>query len=165
MRVKLLVLVVLAAVLVLAASAVSAAVTFDAETGTGFVGKGDVQSLFGWNNKAFQESALGVEFRVSSITETTWDCWNSNNDKIQERSRAETIQGVIMTEARTNNQITGFILNGYASGSVASAEGPELNSCPSGPWSYVEGSTSTESLGSGGLEVRQLGGEWLSFGE
>lgn len=46
-----------------------AAVTFDASTGTGFVGKGDVQLAFGWNNKQLQANAAGVTFpgdRVSS---------------------------------------------------------------------------------------------------
>jgi hypothetical protein len=34
--------------------------------GYGFCGKGDVQLVFGWNNKALQENASQVNFRVSS---------------------------------------------------------------------------------------------------
>lgn len=37
-----------------------AAVTFDPVTGTGFVGKGDVQTAFGWNNQQLQQNADGV---------------------------------------------------------------------------------------------------------
>jgi hypothetical protein len=39
------------------ATAALAAVTFDVNTGFGFVGKGDVQLAFGWNNKALQTNA------------------------------------------------------------------------------------------------------------
>jgi hypothetical protein len=40
----------------------AASVTFDPLTGTGFVGKGDVQSAFGWNNQQLQANAAGVSF-------------------------------------------------------------------------------------------------------
>jgi hypothetical protein len=43
------------------APAASAAVTLNAN-GTGFVGKGDVQTAFGWNNKQLQTNATGVSF-------------------------------------------------------------------------------------------------------
>src|SRR5918996_4693526 len=38
-------------------TAAFALVTFDPSTGTGFVGKGDVQTAFGWNNKQLQNNA------------------------------------------------------------------------------------------------------------
>ena len=44
------------------APAANAAVTFNETTGTGFVGKGDVQVAFGWNNKQLQTNATGVSF-------------------------------------------------------------------------------------------------------
>jgi hypothetical protein len=44
------------------APAANAAVTFNDTTGTGFVGKGDVQVAFGWNNKQLQTNATGVSF-------------------------------------------------------------------------------------------------------
>ena len=50
-----------AATLMLAPAA-SAAVTFNETNGTGFVGKGDVQVAFGWNNKQLQTNATGVSF-------------------------------------------------------------------------------------------------------
>jgi hypothetical protein len=36
------------------AGAAFAAITFNPDDGTGFVGKGDVQEAFGWNNHALQ---------------------------------------------------------------------------------------------------------------
>jgi len=50
-----------AATLMLAPAA-SAAVTFNETNGTGFVGKGDVQVAFGWNNKQLQTNAKDVSF-------------------------------------------------------------------------------------------------------
>lgn len=38
-----------------------ALVSFSSDTGTGFVGKGDVQSAFGWNNAAAPSLAKGKE--------------------------------------------------------------------------------------------------------
>ena len=46
----------------LLAPAASAAVTINETNGTGFVGKGDVQVAFGWNNKQLQTNATGVSF-------------------------------------------------------------------------------------------------------
>jgi hypothetical protein len=46
----------------LLAPAASAAVNFNETTGTGFVGKGDVQVAFGWNNKQLQTNAGTVKF-------------------------------------------------------------------------------------------------------
>jgi hypothetical protein len=50
------------AMTLLLAPAASAAVTFNETNGTGFVGKGDVQVAFGWNNKQLQTNATGVSF-------------------------------------------------------------------------------------------------------
>ena len=120
------------------AGAVFAAVTFDPATGTGFVGKGDVQLVFGWNNKALQDNAASVQFRANStvVTERSWTCTNENNQNEQVRDRTTTtsIQGVVSSVARERNQITGFNLTGYSGDPTMTSEtkGPPLNSCPSG---------------------------------
>jgi hypothetical protein len=120
-----------------------AAVTFDPATGTGFVGKGDVQLVYGWNNKALQDNAGAVQFRASSevVTERSWTCTNANNESTQERDRTTTTetQGVVSSIARERNQITGFNLTGYSGTPTesSSTEGPPVNSCPSGPWSLT----------------------------
>jgi hypothetical protein len=129
--------------LVFVATAVSASVTFDAETGTGFVGKGDVQLIYGWNNQALQANAGDVQFQAMTSVESerSWICTNSNNENTQERERTTTTTtaGVVASIARMKNQVTGFILAGYSGAPVVTltTDGPMLNSCPSGPWSLT----------------------------
>ncbi|MBE8525423.1 hypothetical protein ILP97_49455 [Amycolatopsis sp. H6(2020)] len=41
---------------------VAQAYTSDTATGTGFVGKGEIQTPFGWNNDKLQANAGGVSF-------------------------------------------------------------------------------------------------------
>ncbi|MDZ4275871.1 MAG: hypothetical protein U0995_07525 [Erythrobacter sp.] len=123
------------------ATAAHAEVIFDAETGTGFVGKGDVQLALGLNNKGLQDGTFAFAAVTETVTEVSWTCTNSNNENTQERARATTssIQGVVSATARFRNQITGFTLNGYdgSETSTTSTEGNPLNSCPSGPWSLT----------------------------
>lgn len=142
-------------------TAAIAAVTFDAATGIGFVGKGDVQYTLGLNNAQVQ--ALGnpsFTYNATVITEVSWECTNANNEKIQERERTTTssVQGVVASVARVKNQITGYNLTGY-SGSVTSSstsDGPALNSCPNsqGTWSLTTPAGDPETVSSdGGLYV------------
>jgi hypothetical protein len=126
------------------ATAAYAIVTFDPQTGAGFVGKGDVQLVYGWNNKALQDNAGSVQFRATStvVTERSWVCTNDNNQTTQERERTTTtsIQGVLDEIARVKNQITGFNLTGYDGTPTESppvTDGPPLNSCPMGPWTLT----------------------------
>jgi hypothetical protein len=149
-----------------AAAPASAAVTFDPSTGSGFVGKGDVQVALGWNNKQLQDNAAGVSFtyETTTVQETSWTCVNQNNGHVQERSRTTTatVSGVASSVARENSKgkdgaVTGFDLNGYAGGSSSnsSTAGPPLNSCPNAQSSHVLDSTvvgEPETVG-GGLQV------------
>lgn len=120
-----------------------AAVTFDPDTGTGFVGKVDVQLAFGWNNALLQKNASDVTFQATStvVTEVSWICTNDMNENTQERARTTTteIQGVVSNIARERNQITGFNLTGYSDTPTESSttDGPPVNSCPSGPWTLT----------------------------
>jgi hypothetical protein len=133
-----------AGAIALTATVAFAAVTFDPITGEGFVGKGEVQEAFGWNNRQLQQNAEDVKFQVASIvvTEVTWVCTNSNNDNTQERERTTTttIGGLLESVGRERNQITGFYLEGYDGEPVGGdpvTEGNPLNSCPSGPWTLT----------------------------
>jgi hypothetical protein len=127
----------------LAASTVFAAVTFNPATGTGFVGKGDVQLALGLNNAQLQAQADDLEFTSVStvVKEVSWICTNSNNDNTQERARTTTvsIEGVVSGVARSKNQISGFNLDGYVGTPTESSttEGNQLNSCPGGPWTLT----------------------------
>lgn len=148
-----------------------AAVIFNPADGTGFVGKGDVQLVYGWNNKQLQDNAGFVDFRANSevVTEVSWECTNSNNQSIQERERTTTttIQGVVDSIARERNQITGFNLTGYSGTptETSETEGPAVNSCPSGPWSLTSPAGDPEVVSSSsGLEVSIDGTTWNPIG-
>ncbi len=125
--------------LALSATAATAAVTFDPATGTGFVGKGDVQVALNYNNKQLQDNAGSLEFEYvgTVVTEVSWICTNDRNENEQQRERTTTtsISGVVDSVARERNQITGFNLTGF-SGTItdSTTDGNVPNSCPSGPW-------------------------------
>lgn len=136
---------VIGGVLLLPAAA-NAAVTFDAATGTGFVGKGDVQLVFGWSNAQLQANAGAVTFRSEQtaikVTEVSWVCRNAKNEQIQERERTTatttTSSAVVSAALRDNRtkQVTGFNLIGNAgvqSTSTTANDGPPVNSCPNSP--------------------------------
>jgi len=108
-----------------AASAASAAVTFDAGTGQGFVGKGDVQTALGWNNSKLQANAAAVSFTYDA-TDTyaavcTWTTGagtrgeKTHNVSIPRHSRVES---AVAYDARTHKQIDGFILTGFGATTV-----------------------------------------------
>lgn len=139
------------------ASAASAAVIFDETTGTGFVGKGDVQLALGLNNAGLQ--ALGnPTFTYESVTENSWDCVKivvtgngSIREIVQERNNMRGVSGLVSSIARVKNQITGYNLSGYSSTSHTT-DGPATGSCPNDNSEFVEGSVQSLTIG-GGLSV------------
>jgi hypothetical protein len=152
------------------ATAAFAAVTFDSATGTGFVGKGDVQLVYGWNNKQLQDNATSVQFRASSseVSEVSWICTNDRNENTQERERTTTTttEGLVSKIARERNQITGFILTGYSGTPTQSSQsdGPPLNSCPSGPWTLTSPAGDPEVVSSEShLQVSTDGIDWFDL--
>jgi opacity protein-like surface antigen len=153
----------------LIASSASAAVVFDPETGDGFVGKGDVQEAFGWNNKQLQDNADAVQFKVEStvVTEVSWVCTNSNNEQAQPRARTTTtsVEGLVESVARERKQVTGFNLTGYEGEAEesSSTDGPALNSCPGGPWTLTTPAGDPELVESsgGGMQVSTDGVNWI----
>jgi hypothetical protein len=133
-------------------SSAIAAVTID-DDGKGFVGKGDVQLAFEWNNAQLQANAESLEFSVSAVSEVSWTCTNASNDNVQVRERTTTTAGLVSSVARRQNQTTGFNLTGFAEGATTSSEGPPLNSCPSGPWSLTIPAGDPVLVEGGGLVV------------
>lgn len=124
-------------------SLAGAAVTFDSATGSGFVGKGDVQLAFGWNNKQLQTNlakvTVSLEQASTTVTEVTWECTNTRNENLQERERATTATastvGVVEAVGRDGkNQITGVNLQGWEGEPTVTSElttdGPRPDSCP-----------------------------------
>jgi hypothetical protein len=155
------------------AGAAFAAVTFDPATGIGFVGKGDVQLVYGWNNKGLQDNAASVQFRANSevVSEVSWVCTNANNEHTQERERTTTtsVQGVVSSIARERNQITGFNLTGYSGTPIQSSEteGPPVNSCPAQPSSWYLSSPAGDPeviSSSSALQVSINGTNWFDIG-
>jgi hypothetical protein len=111
----------LAGVLTLAIAGVAAAtVTFDSNTGRGFVGKGDVQLAFGWNNAVLQANARLVSFSYDAVDTYEATCtWVTGEGTRGERThdidipRRTSISSTIAYDARTHRQVDGFILNGF----------------------------------------------------
>jgi hypothetical protein len=145
-----------------------AAVTFNEQHGTGFVGKGDVQVLYGWNDKQLQDNHGGVSFeaRKTVTTERVWQCvrtTNQGDEVVSERNNSSTIQsrGVVDKIARDRkNKITGFFLDGYGEATITNAgdQGPSTGSCP-GSASFVEGSVVEETFVSASNLFVSYGGE------
>jgi hypothetical protein len=112
------------------------------DEGVGFAGKGDVQKLFEWNNKQLQAAVPNIVFRAAVESGTTiWQCRNSHNGNIQTRSTESSTLKLLHSDARVNNQITGFNLNGLGETLESVTTGQTVGNCPSGAdWSLVVGS-------------------------
>jgi len=152
----------------------NASVTFDPMTGIGFVGKGDVQLAYGWNNAQLQANAAGVSFSyqvrqdyVAVCTFTTGE--GTNGEKTHNVSHTLKYGGssVVNYDARENKiQITGFKLTGYLDpnfGGISVGTEPKVGDpCPGneghdGVWSSVTAvGTGADGLyvSYGGVEVR-----------
>jgi hypothetical protein len=167
---KLSILLAVAMTALLSATAAFAAYTFDPASGTGFVGKGDVQLVYGYNNQQLQTNAAKIDFRTSTTSETTWTCSKPNPsspdkpDIVNNRSNETTTQGLATTVARDtskgkNGPVTGFNLTGYDSPATTVTSGSAIGSCPANPsgFTYDVGSEQT-TTGPTVLEVTNDGG-------
>jgi hypothetical protein len=119
---------ILATTAALACGAAFASVSFDPSTGAGFVGKGDVQTAFGWNNATLQKNAGSVTFTYA--TKATYDVtceWNTyTNGNVNHEVKTihhENTEGLTIastavfassTRTNRNGDVTGFNLLGYA---------------------------------------------------
>lgn len=126
---KLLTLIAAFAVMALFASASLAAVTFDSATGTGFVGKGDVQTVLGINNKAMQTIQDKVTFGYDDTTTYTFTCtWQTGQeDKRKTHTNNKEISSGVAAElnskGRLTGQYTGWFLEGYKTTADSSDSG------------------------------------------
>jgi hypothetical protein len=98
-----------------------AAAEFDVATGTGFVGKGDVQLVFGWSNAQLQANAGATVFQYNeeAAWKVTCEYTTSNGSKEgvpQEKTTTTTrnVRNSVDFAPRTKNQITGFGFSGFA---------------------------------------------------
>lgn len=141
------------------ASFASASVTFDSATGTGFVGKGDVQLAFGWNNAALQNKASGLSFSYNISSEYEAVCtWTTGDGKKGEKTHNVThtdryaVAGALNFDARTQSQITGFFLTGFKGALPEVGTMPAVgDACPGneghdGVWTSVIPGATTDGL-------------------
>jgi hypothetical protein len=153
-----------AAALVLSTAAPAlAAVTFDSATGTGFVGKGDVQLAFAWKNSTLQTNAKDVSFSYEAVDAYEAVCTfitgdGTRGEKVHnvDHKTKSGVKAALSGDPRQTkgqNQFTGFNLSGFdgepqtVGGEVPVEGGP----CPGnaghdGTWTSV-----TWVSGTGGL--------------
>ena len=123
MKKTLLIILSVVCVMALFASTAFAAVSFNVQNGTGFVGKGDVQTAFGWNNAQLQKNLGDVTFYYRSSQEyTVTEEWStlaggSKNTFVNTHTVTKVtvcaVKGDVAFEARKQNQITGINLTGF----------------------------------------------------
>lgn len=115
----------------LAAAAAFATVTFNPTTGLGFVGKGDVQRVFGWNNAAAQNNIPFITFTYNDVATYSAVCqWETGQPgspycadvdghgpcrRIHQVSipRHTKVNTQVAYDARTHKQIDGIFLTGF----------------------------------------------------
>ena len=148
------------------ASVAYATVNFDLPTGTGFVGKGDVQLAYGWNNSQLQSNAKDVSFTYNVTNSYEATCtWTTGEGKKGEKThnvnhtQKSGVNSTIAYDARVKNQITGFNLTGTGSSTTIGSIPEVGKACPGnegheGVWSSV-----TQTGSSGGLYVNYGGNE------
>lgn len=137
---------------------VAQAYTLDAVTGTGFVGKGEVQTPFGWNNAKLQANAAGVSFTYDATDSYAAVCtWitgeGTKGEKTHNVSHATStsVASLVAYDARVKSQITGFTLKGFDT-TTTTGEVPVVGgACPGnsgtdGTWTSVTQTGSTGGL-------------------
>lgn len=147
-----------------AATTAWAAVTFNPADGTGFVGKGDLQLAFGWNNAQAQSLIPYVTYRYEAVAVYTAVCtWTTGEGTRGERThnvshkKAIGVTGQVESETRKNNQghITGVMLLGYQGDAGEIGIPPVVGApCPGnqghdGVWSsvsFTSGSTALSAI-------------------
>lgn len=142
-------------------TAALASVTFDAETGTGFVGKGDVQTAFGWNNQAAQANATAVSFSFQGSTTYSVRCeWDTITGGPRPQTihhnitvpRNTSVSSSVASDPRRTGQYTGYILSGFGTTTTGGQAVPVVGgTCPGsaqvvGTITEVEETSSTGGL-------------------
>ncbi len=102
-------------------STASSAITLDTTTGVGFVGKGAVQSLFGWNNAGLQANVGGITFSFEASGVYEQSCVHQANKKVVQVTFKKTVElsSAVGYTARRNpkDKVNGFNLTGIAASS------------------------------------------------
>jgi hypothetical protein len=129
----------LAAAVSFALAGIAAAeVTINPDTGVGFVGKGDVQLVCGWNNAQLQADAGQVQFKFVETVEFDVPCMKENAAQTLRNTfnRETSVNATVAGTTRRNSQldVTGFNLTGFGlqttTGNVACPSGWEADGSP-----------------------------------
>jgi len=128
---------------VFGSTAVLAEVVFDPDSGTGFVGKGDVQDAFGWNDAGLQTHATGVSFTYgytsvyqAVCTFTTGAGTRGERTHKVPHSEEMNVSSAVDVSLRRNpvSKVTGFNLIGFGDVFSESGEVPVVGApCPGNP--------------------------------
>lgn len=138
------------------------------EDGTGFVTGNAVRAALGWDDATLRAEAPSLEFvaESESVTGISWSCVHTGTAEVvpQRTDLVVTESRAVTSRPQTTwwGTVTGFRLQGFDGRGASSAvpEGPAPGSCPTGPWSPVEGSTRTvETTGEPVLMVRHDGAQ------
>jgi hypothetical protein len=149
----------LGAGLLLAAAGSASAYTMDT-AGVGWVGKGEVQTAYGWNNKAMQDNVAGVTFVYDSTSTYDVTCefdTPSGNHHVITHSNRTAVKASVGSDARNNSSgkqgpMTGWYLTGF--GAVTSTGGavPAVgDGCPGNSGLGAITAVTQTSVGAGGL--------------
>ncbi|WP_051314969.1 hypothetical protein [Alteribacter aurantiacus] len=94
--------------------------TIDYSNGQGFVGKGDVQSVLGYNNAQLQQNAEKLKFTYESVDTyeitvewTTGEGTRGEKTHTVEHKRTSTFSSGVDYDTRKAKQVTGFNLTGF----------------------------------------------------
>jgi hypothetical protein len=132
------------------ATAASASVRFDPDTGTGFIDKSDVEAPFGWSDAILQARAAGVSFMHSKGIEDFYSVvcgWDTTSTGARDhitlvvphyrQALLEHLSATIAYDASTANpanpkgRIAGFRLTGSYNGISATTARPMVGAgCP-----------------------------------
>ena len=147
----------------LVSTAAWATVTFDSSTGVGFVGKGDVQVPFGWNNAKAQQQANNVTFNYDSTS--TYDVTiefstgnpdhpKSIEDHVVTQEKSSTVAASVASDPRKTGQYTGWNLRGFGVTTTTGDAVPTVgDSCPNGDLGDCVVTAVTPVSSTGGLYV------------
>ena len=144
------------AVLFAVAVTAYALTTFNPATGTGFVGKGDLQTPWGWNDATLQSNADGVSFAFTSSADYAVTCeWDTGTVHIVHHVQTHSVDSAVAYDVKKANRlnplgkVTGFNLEGF--GALLSEGGDPIpavgDGCPGN--SGLGAVTAVVPLGSG----------------
>jgi len=139
--------------------------TFDQNTGTGVVGKGEVQSVFRWNNFAAQQEANNVLFSYSSSRSydvtIEFDTGNPVSPRgtthlVVNQNQETPVTGSV--DARKNGQYSGWNLTGLGTITVSGDPLPSIgDGCPNSNLATCHVTAVTLISSTGGLFVTWRG--------